>query len=30
MQPEEPTKGYLTIIPRVGVGYEMEDSRRGA
>ena len=30
MHPEEPTKGYLTIIPRVRVGYEMEDSQRGA
>ena len=30
MHPEEPTKGYLTIIPRVRVGYEMADSRRGA
>ena len=30
MQPEDPAKGYLTIIPRVRVGYEMEDSQRGA
>ena len=24
MQPEDPTKGYLTIISRVRVGYEMK------
>ena len=24
------TGGYLTIIPRTGVGYEVIDSRRGA
>ena len=30
MQPEDPTKGYLTIIPRVCVGYEMEDNQQGA
>ena len=29
MQPEDPTKGYLTIISLVRVGYEMEDSQRG-
>ena len=32
MQPEDPTKGYLTIISLVRVGCEMEDiaTRRGA
>ena len=29
MQPEDPTKGYLTIISLVRVGCEMEDSQRG-
>ena len=29
MQPEDPTKGYLTIILLVRVGCEMEDSQRG-
>ena len=29
MQPEDSTKGYLTIISLVRVGCEMEDSQRG-
>ena len=30
MQPEDPTKGYLTIISLVRVGCEMEDSQRAS